>query len=144
MAQKSGFQFKDFIVTESFIARGTSKTKNEFDFRIEPSGIIDHQTRVFQLTLDFFLQEEDSNLAIRVVAIGFFTFSGDFEEIKEYFTINAPAIMFPYLRSYISAITALSGIDTIIIPTLNLLGMKEELEENITEKKNGEDNSVPK
>jgi preprotein translocase subunit SecB len=66
--------------------------------------------------------------------VGNFMFS-DFEGIdnaKSIFYINAPAILFPYVRAYISTITNLSGNDTITLPTLNLSSLGSILKENTT------------
>ncbi|PIQ16396.1 MAG: protein export chaperone secb, partial [Flavobacteriales bacterium CG18_big_fil_WC_8_21_14_2_50_32_9] len=39
---------------------------------------------------------------------------------------------FPYIRAYISALTALSGLKTITIPTMNLTGLGEKLKRKTT------------
>ena len=56
----------------------------------------------------------------------------DSDKLSRFLYLNAPAIMFPYLRAYISSLTALSGINPITLPTLNLSGLKSELESNIS------------
>lgn len=43
---------------------------------------------------------------------------------------NAPAIIFPYVRAYVSSLTVLSGIDAVNIPTMNLTSIAEDLKEN--------------
>jgi hypothetical protein len=67
------------------------------------------------------------NLLINIEVIGLFKFSGKVEDVRTFLLLNAPAILFPYVRAYISSMTALSGMDTIVIPTMNLSGMKDEL-----------------
>ena len=52
--------------------------------------------------------------------MGIFEFDEDLTNKQLFFSQNAPAILFPYIRAYISALTALSGIPTITLPTLNL------------------------
>ena len=42
-------------------------------------------------------------------------------------TFGAPALLFPYIRAYVSNITALSGMQPIIMPTLNMVAVGEEL-----------------
>ena len=42
------------------------------------------------------------------------------DELDGYIAYNAPAIIFPYVRAYISSLTGLSGISPIILPTLNM------------------------
>lgn len=55
-----------------------------------------------------------------VTAIGNFEFNGEIEEKKRHdlININAPAIMFPYIRSFITTITANFGntLPALIIP----------------------------
>ena len=42
-------------------------------------------------------------------------------------SLNGPAIVFPYIRSFISSMSSLSGFETITLPTLNLSGYREQL-----------------
>ena len=49
-----------------------------------------------------------------------------------YFLTNAPALIFPYVRSYISAVTALSGLSAINLPVMNLSSLKPLLQANIS------------
>ena len=57
--------------------------------------------------------------------------------MNQYFYTNAPAILFPYIRAYISTLTNLSGYKPINLPTLNLTSLREELEKNTTEVEEG-------
>ena len=43
---------------------------------------------------------------------------------------NALAILFPYVRSIVSCITAQSGRNAVILPTVNIARMFEESEED--------------
>ena len=49
------------------------------------------------------------------------------KQLNNYFYINAPAILFPYIRAYITTLTSLSGLKPIILPTLNLIGLGKDL-----------------
>ena len=43
------------------------------------------------------------------------------EDVKQsLIRVNAPAILFPYIRAYISSLTGLSGLAPIIIPPINM------------------------
>lgn len=66
--------------------------------------------------------------------VGEFVFNNEIakEMLGGLFCINAPAIMFPYIRAYISTLTALSGIDTVIVPTLMMAPLKEEILQSIS------------
>ena len=73
-------------------------------------------------------------LSIVAVAVFEFDENADIEKYKEgFFVQNAPAIMFPYIRAYISTLTAQSGLFTVTLPTFNLLSMVDGLKNNIQE-----------
>lgn len=129
MANKSSFKFIDYIISRSIFDSKPELKESDFDIKIEPSGLI--RGNEFQLFLKLKVWNEEESSLIMVEAIGLFQFEGEYETIKNYFLLNAPAILFPYVRAYISGLTALSGRDTITIPAMNLSSLKDELEENI-------------
>lgn len=51
-------------------------------------------------------------------------------EIPNYFYTNSIAIVFPYLRSFVTTLTAVSNIKPLILPLLNLAFLEPELKEN--------------
>jgi preprotein translocase subunit SecB len=75
-----------------------------------------------RLLLNTSITDKNNALSIAVKAEGYFEFDkGLDEEMKDaFFNTNAPAILFPYIRAYISTLSTLSGIKPIVLPTLNL------------------------
>jgi preprotein translocase subunit SecB len=58
----------------------------------------------------------------------------DFDQVRDdYFAKNAPAIIFPYIRAYISTLTTQSGLFTVQLPTLNLSQLAGSLINSIEE-----------
>ena len=125
------FRFKNFIIAESNIKIEPDTKANNIDINIEPKGIIFQEKKIFEIQLLILLKSEDG-LEVSVKMIGFFEFKDVLktENIGNYFYVNAPAIVFPYLRSYISALTALSGCKTIILPPMNMSSLGKKLESN--------------
>lgn len=80
---------------------------------------------------------EDKNKAINinVQAIGNYLFekSIELDQIDDFFFINAPALLFPYIRAYISTLTNLSGFEPINLPTLNMTKLGDDLKRNTSE-----------
>ncbi len=76
----------------------------------------------YRHTLVASIEDDNKALSIKVKAIGFFEFDNipDEQMRMRFSSTNAPAILFPYVRAYISSLTALSGISPITLPTLNL------------------------
>jgi len=62
--------------------------------------------------------------------IGFFKLETTLEpeRIEKLLRINATAVLFPYLRSIISSITANSGFQTLVLPIVNIHKMFEQQE----------------
>jgi len=56
------------------------------------------------------------------------------EEIPDFFWANSIAIMYPYLRSFISLVTMQSSDHTLILPLINLSKLGPKLKENTTNK----------
>ncbi len=133
--KKSEFSFLEFLIEESSISRKPLDEKGKLSIDIMPYGIIDKSKNVFQLRLDVRVNESNDRFKSNIVAIGLFLFNeiSDASSLPDYFLINAPAIMFPYIRSYISALTALSGMEAINLPLVRMANLAEKLKENITE-----------
>jgi len=132
---QASFRFKKFIIAESHINIGLDTKANSIDINIEPKGIIYEEEKQYEIQLEISLNSKDG-LDVSVKMIGFFEFKEvvKIENLGNYFFVNAPAIIFPYLRSYISALTALSGCSTIILPPMNLVSLGKKLEENTIKK----------
>lgn len=129
--ENSQFQFKGFQIKKSLI---DINNNDDLDLSIQfkPSGILNKKESTFVLNLGVVIKDSDK-LNIEILSESFFKYSNiDDDKLSNFLYLNAPAIMFPYLRAYISSLTALSGINPITLPTLNLSGLKSELESNIS------------
>jgi preprotein translocase subunit SecB len=135
LAKKSPFIFKGFIIQESFIARKPIKGKGEFSINVTPKGKINRRKKTFQLDLIMDVSESNERFKCRVHGIGFFEFKSVTDKINlsNYFYVNAPAILFPYLRAYIAALTSLSGLEPVHLPSLNLTKLGKQLEKDTSE-----------
>ena len=128
----SPFKFDGFMIVESSILRKPIGKEGEFQFKIHPSGIIHEQKKVYELILQVNVFEENKRFDANIKALGMFSFKDvtKLEDLSDYFYVNAPAIIFPYIRSYISALTALSGMETINLPSIVMGSFKNELKKN--------------
>jgi preprotein translocase subunit SecB len=128
--KQSTFRFQDFKVLRSSIDFADI-TGTDFNIEINPKGVYKRKSKLYVLTLEV---NANYNLNINVISIlaeAQFIFDEEFnDEIPPYFTVNAPAIMFPYIRAYIAALSALSGVGTLNLPILNLVHLAEKLKAN--------------
>ena len=68
------------------------------------------------------IKDEEFNILMEMVFL--FELVEDIDEKfkqSDFLTINAPAIAFPYVRSYISNLTLQSGFSPIILPSVNFV-----------------------
>lgn len=129
---EASFQFVKMQVKESHIE---FKSEGQYSLSVmfDPSGVFDKTKETFTLNLHTTVYEEEQGLSIKLSTESTFKYSiqENEDELRSYFTNNAPAIVFPYIRSYISALTALSGMQTITMPTLNTANISRLLANNI-------------
>jgi len=134
MEKKSGFQFDNFIIKRSLFEIKEEVEISDLSVAFKPSGRIDYDKGLFHLELSVKISDPNENFNIEIDSLGFFKFDGiKKEELSSFLFHNAPALLFPYLRAYISSLTTLSGIQPIVLPTLNLSNLKSELEKNMVE-----------
>ena len=131
----SKFQYKGFLIKKSSI-NINNRDEKDFSIGFKPSGILNRKESTFILNLETNItsKSESKGLNISVEAEGEFNYENiTDEQLDNFLYVNASAILFPYIRAYISSLTALSGINPITLPTLNLVSLKQVLKDNIKE-----------
>lgn len=122
MAQpQAKFKFKGYrvIKSELHITPGIEIDKK---LNVSFSGLKAFEAdSEYILDLGTEISNEDKSLNISLEMRGVFEFDRDLsdKEKNDFFTGSAPAIMFPYLRAHVSVLTSISGIESILLPTLN-------------------------
>lgn len=103
---------------------------------IEPRGVYFEKDSSYLLLFKVILLNSSEVEIFNLKVVGEFAFDNvdKFENIPDYFYRNAIAILFPYVRSYISIVTTQANVGGVIIPTYNLTPLEHELREN-TERK---------
>lgn len=129
--KKSGFRLDQFFVTNFAINR-KPVDQGEVEFNISPYGVVEPVSKTFTVQLTVDVKDHSGSFDIHLIAVGIFEFKDmeDPENISNYFYVNAPAIMFPYVRSYISTVTALSGLNAVNLPVMRLTKLEKALREN--------------
>ncbi len=143
--KKAGFRLLNSLVVHSTISLFIPEDEDSIEgpdaentegidrLDIDPKGYLNEKERQFQLQLTCNVKTQDYEA--NVVIIGNFGFEQhvSLKTLENYFYINSSAILFPYLRAYLSSLTSLSGYKTLTLPLLNLSGLGDTLRKN-TEK----------
>lgn len=117
------FRFKGYKVLSSSIQiKDDNKLNTDLNIEFSRKNTIDNGKSNFKLELNTKITNNDESISINILTVGFFDFDKELPDgLKEiFFQSNAVAILFPYIRAYISTLTSLSGISPITLPTLNL------------------------
>lgn len=129
------FRFEGYKILKSNFERKENPEGKEITMGFNPKGKIHKSESTFELFIDFNAVDENSSFELQLSIVGNFSFENitfENDKIDPIFIVNAPAILFPYIRAYISTLTSLSGgITPIILPTVNLTNMKDTLLNNI-------------
>lgn len=122
-ANKSRFRFVGYQILKSNIEiLDPHKISDSLNINFRKSSGINQSENKYKLDINVRINDDNKALLIDVLCHGFFEFDRDIS-IKEqgiFFNTSAPAILFPYLRAYITTLTSLSGIKPLILPTINL------------------------
>jgi preprotein translocase subunit SecB len=132
MEKKSSFQFQGYKVLKSLIELNGINNE-ELTLNFEPKGVLNNVHNTFTLEMLVHIFDEAKNINIEVIFEGEYNIVERDDNLKSFLFTNAPAILFPYIRAFISTLTALSGSSQITLPTMNLSNLKDKLSNNLTE-----------
>jgi preprotein translocase subunit SecB len=120
---KSNF-FRDLIID----AQDKSKIVQDLNIDITNSELKSDRFSVY-LHLDFnVLYDSKKLIEINVIYSGTFNksnTSADDNALENFININAPAIIFPFVREEIAAITSKAGIGTVLLQPVNLVELSK-------------------
>ena len=99
------------------------------DISLNAFGKIDKLKKLLIFTLEtaIFKNTENRPFNIFIKAIGFFSVKdeGDIQILEEFSKINAPALMFPFVRETIADLTLKSGYPPLLLPPINIVALIE-------------------
>ena len=111
-------------------------SSNDLKIDFIPSGIYNKDKSEFELNFKFIATSKDYTMPfVSVDCLAIFKFNNinSFDEIPAYFYRNSLAILFPYIRSFVSTITLQANIPPVILPTLNLVKLEVPLRNSTVE-----------
>lgn len=111
------------IVSMSFTQRDGEADERESSFDLESGNYFSEDEESNNFGVGFKADIKDNDFDFEIEALYDFEIVGDkiTEEFKlsSFPKVNAPAIAFPYLRSFISIVTLQAGYDPVMLPSIN-------------------------
>ena len=102
---------------------------------IVPSGVYKQNLGLFVLSFNVNVSVADSSIdVVNVLCQAQFSFMDPIpaSEIPDFFYPNSLAIIFPYIRAFVSTLTLQANVRPIVLPTVNLMGLTDMLRKETT------------
>ncbi|MBV7533040.1 protein-export chaperone SecB [Chitinophaga sp. sic0106] len=134
-AQKAAFAFERFQIVNFAFKDLSSVEEDNLTMGFSPSGIYDSENGGFKMILKFIVgtknQLQSSEELINVDLHAYFRFNKKtpLEDIPAYFYRNSIAIVFPYLRAFISSLTLQANLKPLILPIMNLSSLEQDFKD---------------
>lgn len=135
------YLFNNVILIESLFKRVSEVdyTSNDYDnkLNIDISKSIEGNELSVELTVEIKTGVgEKTDVEMVVKMVGQFTRTAGIDQIpvERFAKVNAPAIIFPFVREHIASVTSKAGIPTILLPPINFVKMAEDEDNNLVEK----------
>lgn len=130
---KAAFSITNYYFDKVNINLENKPSDNKLDLSFDVKGFFESAESNYELT--FIVQvtnDEFEQPLVEIQCRGIFHINDihNADEIPEFFYINSIAILFPYVRGYVSMITTQANIPGIILPTLNLASLGPMLKQN--------------
>ena len=132
--QSASFSIINYQFDEVYINLHNYK-EGDLGILFTTKGVFQKDKKVFELIFSVSLQHENTEPFVHINCKGLFEFKNvqTIEDIPDFFYKNSIAILFPYVRAYISLVTTQANVPGIILPTYNLSSLEEKLRNNTTE-----------
>lgn len=136
--EKTAFSFQNYYFTKARI-EFPKQTRNQLNVKFSPKGEFFKENSMFKLNLGVIVSSCENESETNIIEIDChseFIFSEkiDLCSIPGFFYPNSIAIVFPYIRAFISTLSLQANMKPIILPTMNLTSLQEELKNNTIEK----------
>lgn len=85
---------------------------------------------VYKSSLSLKMMNEEETVSLEIVVSGIFEFQAELEQEQKdiIVTKNTVAILFPYLRSQVTLMTAQPDIEPVVIPAININALLKNME----------------
>lgn len=131
--QKAAFSIVTYRFDNVNICLSNHKS-NELSLNFETQGVYDEKDSSYELSfiVKAFNDNNIENPFVSVQCVGVFKFENvtKFEDVPDFFYRNCIAILFPFVRAYVSIITTQANVPAIMLPTLNLSSLESVLKHN--------------
>ncbi len=129
--EKAAFKLDNYHFTKASLDFNIPNDA-ELNISFNPKGVFYAKDARYDLVFDVTVECVETNTdVVKVSCEASFSFGNtvSIEDIPDYFYPNSLAIVFPYVRAFVSTISLQANVQPVILPTVNLMGLTEKLKE---------------
>ena len=134
--EEAAFRLKDYFFDKLLLNAGNLDKKSVLALSFTPHGVFDKKNNSYMLSFLFTASTGRGHrkvVSVSCNAVFVFVKAIEFSDIPSFFYPNSIAIIYPYIRAMVSTLTLQANMKKpIILPTLNLTSLGNELKENTT------------
>lgn len=123
----AAFRLENYFFDKVVLNLSSLQRETTFDIDFVPSGEFYADKDKYILTFVFTAKDDSTKeevVNIRCVATFVFRDLNDAKDIPDYFFNNSIAILFPYVRAFVSTVTLQANVAPMVLPTLNLSDLR--------------------
>lgn len=131
--KKYPISISDYRITRTLVDISDSELDKDLNIQIKIES--SKKGSDFTVLLTVIVLNKDKTINIDTSIKGWFSCSDDslIEKIPNFMQSEAPAILYPYLRSHISSLTSLANIAPIVLPIISNQDFKKSFEKETKE-----------
>ena len=129
--EKAAFKLDNYHFTKASLDFNIPNDA-ELNISFNPKGVFYVKEARYDLVFDVTVDcSETGTEVVKVSCEASFSFGNkvSIEDIPDYFYPNSLAIVFPYVRAFVSTISLQANVQPVVLPTVNLMGLTEKLKE---------------
>lgn len=123
----AAFRLENYFFDKVVLNLSSLQRETTFDIDFVPSGEFYADKDKYILTFVFTAKDDATKeevVNVRCVATFVFRDLNDAKDIPDYFFNNSIAILFPYVRAFVSTVTLQANVAPMVLPTLNLSDLR--------------------
>lgn len=127
--EKAAFKLDNYHFTKASLDFNIPNDA-ELNISFNPTGVFYTKDARYDLVFDVTVEcVETGTEVVKVSCEASFSFGNkvSIEDIPDYFYPNSLAIVFPYVRAFVSTISLQANVQPVVLPTVNLMGLTEKL-----------------
>lgn len=130
---KSEFTFLGYKINKCVFDIKGNPMVGTLQYDVSLNGNLDDEKQIFTLNMELAMKDGEV-FTLNLESEAKFSYKGiDKEKLVTFLGMNAPAVLYPYIRSYVTMLTINASVEPLVLPPMNLMPVGKKLVEDLLE-----------